>query len=235
MQRIFMSNIFMIIIFSLTICNCESFTLPKDIPTGKWDYKLNVNGRTAGTASMTNQKKDGKYITSSEFKMSIEGVNTVTRESITETLDFKPVRLESYNKIESGKNLHESIIKASFDGRKVEVTANNKKNTYHIKKHFILDGNYTLSKLIAGKFKTGMEVKAQIYHPSIELEDPIFVKTSVIGVEGVEINGRHEKLMHVAQSVEEIKSIDIYFGNDGVVKKILIQMLNLKIELIIKS
>lgn len=220
------------IAFLLAVGNCSSFKAPEQIPVGKWNYRLFVNGVKAGDAEINNSKKDNYYITSSEFTMEMGGVSTVSMESVTETLEFEPVGLKSYSKIVSGKDVHETDIKAVFKGHKVEITTNGKKVTHEIKEDFILDGNYTYSRLLRGGFKEGLTVSANVYHPSIELDTPIPLKTEVIGVEDVDINGSNERLIHIAQSIEKVKTIDQYIGSDGISKKIVIRMLNLKIELV---
>ncbi len=220
------------IFFVFLLCTGSCYEVPTKIPLGKWNYKLLVNGLEVGSAVLSNQSDKGNYVSSSEFNIKMGNITTISREMVTETHDFKPIRLESFNKIVSGGNVHKTDIKAVFKDGVVELMAGNKKTTYKINKDFVLDGNHTLAKLIDGKFREGMEVSASIYHPSIELEDTVKVNAKVVGSEEVLINGKSERTIHVSQSIENIKNIDLYYGSDGVVRRVIIQMLNLKIELV---
>lgn len=217
---------------ALLFSGCGSFAAPKDIAFGKWNYKLLINGVEAGTAEISSARENDRYVSSSEFRMDLAGVATISRESVTETLDFTPVGFESYSKITSGGDLHETIIKAAFDGSRVDLSINGKKSSYVIKKQFILEGNSTIVKLIAGRFREGMEIESYIYNPGIELEEPVLIKTRVAGIEDMEINGKRERLIHITQLIENIKSIDIYLDSGGVAVKAEIRMLNMKLELI---
>jgi hypothetical protein len=218
----------------LLMSGCIGFVFPDKIPHGVWNYKLLVNGVSAGSAVISNKKNNDNYESISEFNIEMGGISTISKETVVETLDFKPVSLESYSRIINGSDVHETLIRAVFNGTKVELSTNNRKAVYDIKREFLIEGNYCMAKLIEGGFKEGMEVESRIYHPSIELDDTVLVKTRFAGIEDVNVNGRPERLIHITQSIENIKSIDIYIGSDGITRKAVISMLNLKIELIKK-
>lgn len=216
----------------LSISGCSTFVLPDKISQGKWNYRLLINGVEAGSAVISNRVVGKTYESSSMFSINLAGTSSVSKETVIETLDFAPVRLESYSKIDGGGSKNETVTSAVFNGTKVELVINNRKAAYDIKKKFILDGNYSVAKLIEGGFREGMEVEERVYNPSIELEDTILVKTKVAGIEDVDVNGKSEKLIHVTQTVENVKSIDIYLDSQAVTKKAVIKMLNLKMEII---
>jgi hypothetical protein len=207
--------------------------VPEKIAQGDWKYKLYVNEVEAGTALISNKIKDNKYISSSEYSMKLADLNTLTRDVITETTDFKPVKLESYSKIVNKGQVTETNIISIFKGKEVEVTYGKKKVNYTVNRDFIIDGNFFMTKLIEAKFKQGFEITNYVYNPSVELETPIKVTTKVVGFEKIMINGKENKLMHIVQSLENIKdNIDLFIDEHGVLQKGIIYMLNLKIELI---
>ncbi len=215
----------------LFFSTCE--TGPEKIPNGEWKYKLYVNGIEVGTALISNRIENGNYLSLSEYSMKMGDMTTLTRDKITETLDFKPVRLESYSRIENADNVHETNIISVFDGRNVELTYGNKKYNYTVNRDFIIDGNYFMGKLIQGKFRKGLEVSNYVYNPSVELETPIKAITRVVGFENVQINGEEKQLLHIVQSIENISdNIDLFIDSKGILQKSIIHMLNLKIELI---
>ena len=216
----------------LSISGCFNFVLPDKIPQGKWNYRLLINGVEAGSAEISSRKVNDTYESSSEFRMDLAGTSTISKETVIETLDFAPVRYESYSRIKSGNNINETITSAVFNGTKVELVINNKKAHYDIKNDFRIEGNYSLAKLIEGRFKEGMEVEERVYNPSIELDAVMLVKTRVAGIEDVDVNGKSEKLIHITQTIENIKSIDVYLDSQAVTKKAVIKMLNLKMEII---
>lgn len=219
-----------LLIIALVTLSC--YNIPKEILNGKWHYKLFFNGIEVGSSEISNKIVDDNYVSSTEIRMRIGEITTISKESVTETRDFRPLKLESYTQIVNDDQVQKTEIQANFVGRIVELTTNNDRSTYEIDKDFILDGNYFMAKLIEGKFKEGLEVKSYIYHPSIEVEEPVMVKVKVIGTENVNIDGKEESLIHIAQSIEDIKNIDLYIDKKGILKKSTINMLNIKIELI---
>ena len=205
---------------------------PEKIPTGRWNYKLYVNASEVGTAVISNSFKDGRYISSTEMTMKTGDVVNMTRQIVTETADFKPLRLETYNRIDQGGKSQRIDTVALFKGRTVELTTGAGKKTLLLEKDFILEGNYFLAKLIEGKFRKGLELKADIYDPAIELEEPIPLKVLCLGRETIEIFGKSRTVYHISETIEGIKGIDLYFDEEGVLLKGVIIMLNLAIELV---
>lgn len=216
----------------LSISGCTGFVLPDKIPQGKWNYRLLVSGLEIGSAEISNMRAGDNYESSSELKMTLAGITTISKETVVETTDFRPVRFESLSKMISGNESNETVTSAVFTGTKVELVINNKKAYFDIKKDFRLEGNYSIAKLIEGRFSEGMEVEERIYNPSIELDAVILIKTKVAGIENVDVNGKTEKLIHITQTIENVKSIDIYIDSQAVTKKAVIKMLNIKMEII---
>jgi hypothetical protein len=203
------------------------------VAQGEWEYKLFVNGIAAGTAKISNKIINGNYISTSEYSVKLADSNTITKDTVTETTDFKPVKLENYCKIINAGKVHETNIVSIFNGKNVELTYGNKKYSYTLNRDFIIDGNYYMSQLIQAKFKPGFEAVNYVYNPAVELETAIKATTKVIGPENVIINGKENKLIHIVQSIENIKdNIDLFIDEKGILQKGIIRMLNLKIELI---
>jgi hypothetical protein len=226
-----MKKSYFLIFIIVTLLNC--YPVPDSIPVGESRYKLFVNGIEVGSAIVSNRIEDGKYISSAEYTMKLMDMNAITRDTVVETLDFKPLKLESYSKVEYDGEIYETNIVSVFSGRAVELIHNGEKYNYTINRDFILDGNYFIDKLIKGKFRKGFEISNYIYNPSVELETPIKATTKVIGFINVIINGDKQRLIHVVQSVENIEdNIDLFIDSRGDLRKGIIHMLNLKIELI---
>jgi hypothetical protein len=218
-------------LFLLFSSNCRA--LPETFAQGEWEYTLFVNGISVGTAKISNKTIDNKYISISEYIVKLEDTTTITKDTVTETIDFKPVKLENYLKIVKAGKVHETNIVSVFNGKNVELTYNKKKYNYKINREFIIDGNFFMSQLIKSKFKPDLEVVNYVYNPAVELETPIKATTKVIGTENIIINGKENKLIHIVQSIENIKdNIDLFIDENGILHKGIIHMLNLKIELI---
>jgi hypothetical protein len=221
------------IISILLLFSANSSAMPETVAQGEWEYKLFVNGVVVGTAKINNKIIDGNYVSASEYSVKLADSTTITKDTVTETTDFKPVKLENYLKIINAGKVHETNIVSVFKGKNVELTYGNKKYNYTLKRDFIIDGNYFMSQLIQAKFKPGFEVSNYMYNPAVELETLIKATTKVIGPENIIINGKETKLIHVVQSIENIKdNIDLFIDENGILQKGIIRMLNLKIELI---
>lgn len=210
------------------------FSAPTRIPTGKWEYKIIINEIELGSAAISNEKKNDVYVSTTEMTLKVANNTQESKKIITETLDFKPVKLESINKIISDKFTHTTEIIANFNGREVSLSRGKVKSTINIDKDFYLEGNYVTSKLIESGYKKDKEVLFYLYDPAIGLDEAIPIKTVVSGVENVLVEKRELKLMHIVQFLGEMKLADIYINEEGVLIKGIINMMNIKLELIKK-
>ncbi len=223
---------FLLTVFPALVSTHACSKTPHAIPLGTWKYDLLVNGTPVGAAVLSNIKSEGRYILTSELTMGAGSTVNISKQVVTETLDFKPVKLESRNRIVNGAK--EQVIEtvALFRGREVEIKMGGHTSVIKVDRDFMLDGNYFIFRLMEKRFKEGTEIKGYIYDPTIELESPIAVTTRVVGWETVDVAGKKRKLLHIVQTLEQIKSADSYLDEDGVLVKALIQMLNLNIELV---
>jgi hypothetical protein len=204
------------------------------IPTGTWKYRLLVNGAEIGSAVISNELKNGLYVSTTEMAMDAGYIRNSTRQIITETADFKPVKLEVYNVTEQDGQKNEMVTIATFSGNRVNLDTAATRSTITIEKPFILEGNYFMQELIKRKFKEGTVLKNHVYEPSVDVEEPMLVMLKVLGREKVPINGKNKNLIHLGYSIENLKNIDLWMDEEGVTQKTTIVMLNNKLELILQ-
>ncbi len=219
------------IILFLVLLQSSCMAVPEDIPTGTWNYRLLANGVEAGTATISNEKNDGLYITETVMEMSMGQIQSTTRNIVTETLDFKPVKLETYNTVNNSGRKNTINTVATFEGKNVTLKFDDHKATVTLDSPFIIDGNYLLSELIKKGFKKGTEAAALMYEPTIELESLIKIRAGVMGKKTVIINGKKEKLLHVIIAIEDQQTVDLYLDSNGIARKTVVVMLNNRIEL----
>jgi hypothetical protein len=204
------------------------------IPTGTWKYRLLVNGADIGSAVIINELKNGMYISTTEMEMDAGYIKNSTRQIVTETTDFKPVKLEVYNVTEQNGQKNEMNTVANFNGNRVDLDTAATRSTVTIDRPFILEGNYFMHELIKCRFKEGTVLKNYIFEPSVDVEEPVLVMIKVLGREKVSVSGTKKNLIHVGYSIENLKNIDMYIDDDGITQKTSIVMLNNKLELILK-
>ena len=223
---------FLSILILISAVSCSS--KPVKIPEGTWNYDLLVNGAQAGRAVFSNTSSDKYFITKSEMYLNMGSIENKSVQIVTETKDFKPVKLEVFNTVtnESGKGAQEINTTAVFKGN--EVTLNTwdlKDKKIIIQKPFILDGNFFFNELLKINFKTGIIIKAHIYEPSVEIEKPILVLVESKGFEQINIRNKSMNLLHIKQRIEKLKSVDMYINEEGVIEKIVLKYLNSIFEL----
>ncbi|MCU0847123.1 MAG: hypothetical protein MUD12_04480 [Spirochaetes bacterium] len=208
--------------------------VPESIILGSWDYRIIMNGVEIGSARITNEKKDGNYVSIVDMDMRVGEVENSTRETITETAGFKPVRFELVNRVKNAGRETVMRTTAVFSGKDVEIDTDGIKTRIRIDRPFFLEGNYHMDWLIRKKFKKGAEIKSYIYDPSIELERPILMKLRVAGREKVSVGGKAMDLIRLIYTIENLKSIDVYIDSSGIARKSVIKMMNNELELVIK-
>jgi hypothetical protein len=224
--------IVLLLLLSLSGCGMSA---PRTIPMGTWEYRLILNGMDIGSATVINEEKESEYLSTITMNMSVGNVQNSSKQIVTESRSFEPVKLEIYNRIVNGKNEQKINTIASFKGKEITVTSGSTTSTVSIDHPFVLDGNFFITKMIEKRFETGSHVESSIYDPSFELENTIRVKVLVVGQEKLTINGNLKKVFHMKQIIENFKEIDIYIDEKGVTQKADILMLNNRIELVIKE
>lgn len=227
-----MKKLSLIILTALLLISCKSN--PQAIPEGAWTYDLIVNGVKAGSAFLKIDETDDLYITKNEMSLKMGTMENKTLQIVTETKDFKPVKLETYNTIkDSASGINQEVSKiAIFDGNKVKLKSDGYETVFSIESPFILDGNFFFKELMKSGFKKGTRIEAQIYEPSVEIDTTILVVVDVAGREKVKIGSQEMNLIHVKQRVEQLKIVDIYLNDEGVMEKAVIKMLNNVFELV---
>jgi hypothetical protein len=221
-----------LIILALATGACQ--TKLTKIPTGTWKYKLLVNGANIGKAVVTNEIASNNYVSTMDMEMNAGYVRNSTRQVITETLDFKPVKLEVYNKTIQNDQASEIKTIAKFKGDRVDLDTGDSKSIIKIEKPFVLEGNFFMQELIKADLKPGTVIKNYVYEPSVDIETPILMIVKVLGREKVSIDGKVKNLLHLGCSVENLKNIDMYVDDAGVTQKTVIVLLNNKLEMILE-
>ena len=226
------SRSLLFILLIITTVSCTS--KPSRIPEGTWNYDLLVNSVKAGRAVFSNTLAGDNYISKSEMYLNMGTIENKSIQIVTETKDFKPVKLEVFNTVTdtSGNSTQEINKTASFNGEEVSLKTGDYESKFKIQGQYVLDGNYFFSELLKNNFKTGIIIKAHLYEPSVEIDTPILVLVEAKGFEDVTIGNRTVSLLHIKQRVEKLKSMDIYLNKDGVTEKVVIKMLNNVFELV---
>ncbi|MCX8124343.1 MAG: hypothetical protein N3F66_09285 [Spirochaetes bacterium] len=225
--------IFVIIItIILNVCACSA-QAPKEIPVGTWQYNLLINGVEMGVATISNSIQDNLYIY--RFDLSMGNGITQSQDTIIETLDCKPVKLEKHTYIKQGQTQQKLDIVALCNGNTVTLIENNSKTIITLDDEYVLDGNYFLYMLIKNKFKKGLKITQNIYDPSLERENTIPVTITLAGTETISVNSQIKKAWKIEQSIGKIKNIIVYLDENGVVLKSSIKMLNMQLDIIRKD
>lgn len=202
------------------------------IPTGTWHYRLLVNGANIGHAVVSNTLSGDLWISSMKMEMDAGYVRNTTRQVVTETRDFRPVKLEVDTSTTTDAGITTMKTVARFTGDRVDLETDGRKNVITIKEPFILEGNYFMNELIKNRFKKGTVIRHRIYEPSVDIEEPVLVIIKVIGRERVEIQGEKETLTHIGYAIENLKHLDVYIDDKGVTRKSVITMLNNRLEMV---
>jgi hypothetical protein len=223
---------FILLILFFISTECSSRKMPGTIPMGRWEYKLMINGVTVGSAVISNSQNEKHYISETEMKMKVGKITNISHQVVTETKEFKPVKLEINNSINFNNTSQKIITTAVFKEKTIELVSLGTRSKINVNEPFVIDGNYFISKLIKNNFKEGYSVSSLIYEPSMEPDETIGVTVSVVGIETVDTGEKSIELIHIIQSIDNFKSVDIYINFDGIMEKAIIKMLNNRIELV---
>ncbi len=225
---------FILPIILLISTECSSRNMPRKIPMGRWEYRLLINNVTVGSAVISSSQTEKHYISETEMKMKVGKITNVSHQVVTETKEYRPVKLEINNSVNFNDTSQKIVTTAFFRDRTIELVSMGSKSKISVKEPFVIDGNYFMSKLIKNSFRKGYTVSSRIYEPSMEPDETIGVTVRVLGIEKVKTGEESIELIHIVQSIDNFKSVDIYLNFDGTMEKAVIRMLNNRIELVRK-
>lgn len=224
-----------IISAALIFASCGGSFKIEEIPEGSWDYSILMNDVNVGKGFITIIKKDDSHIHKSEFTIEFSGVHNKTSHTIVETPDFSPISIETENITERGDMKIEYSFRADFDGNNVVLKADGKEIDFTIDVPFVLEGGYVLSRLIEEGAGPGAEFQYNVYDPAIEPDGPIPVTTIVKGYQRVTVNNESRRLLHLQHILDDVKIMNSYLDEKGVIQKMEMSMLNSTIVLEIKN
>jgi len=230
-----MKYLFLLVPALFLIVGCKTFEPPKSLPVGTWNYKLFMNGSEMGNASITFAETSNLYISTIVMSISAGDTQSTTKEIVTETKTFVPVKYETYNQITRNGITQNIDTVAIFNEKEITVKSNGQTARIIIDKPFVLPGNYLMKALLDKGYGKNSSVEVEIYSPLLELEDTVSAKQVVIGTENIEINGIREELLHMKGITADFQESDIYIDSNGVLHKARILMLNNLIELVIEK
>jgi len=226
-------TIFLTLLVTLPFITCMG--RPSSIPVGTWEYDLYVNGVKSGKSVTAVKLENGLYTTETSMQMNAGIITNTSMNRITETVDFKPVRLENVNSIIQGDKVRKIEITALFEGNAVTVKTGSSSVSVKLPGPCVLDGTYFISELIRKGFRNGTRVSARIYEPAIELEELITVNVRVNGIKRVKVGREKKRLYHVSYIIQDMKNIECYINKNGITELATITMLNNRMDLVLRN
>ena len=223
-----MIRFIIVALFACTACPHA----PGAIPAGTWNYRLLVNDADIGSAVITNALVEGSWVSTMEMDMDAGYVRNRTRQVVTETSDFRPLKLEIDSATTTDAGVTNMKTVALFSDSRVDLEIDGRKSSVAIDTPFVLEGNYFLNELIRNGFRKGTIIRHRVYEPAVDIEEPVLVIVKVFGRERVEIRGRKETLTRIGYAIENLKHLDVYVDDRGVTRKSVITMLNNRLELV---
>ena len=225
----------LLLVFLYAVLGCKTETIietPKSIPMGSWNYTVSINGMLVGDAIVKSEQNNKHYITTVSMNMQLaEKIKIVSNDVLIETKAFVPVKYEMNSTTSMQGKTQKTSMSVTFDDNNITVVIDGRKEKLQLEKPFMLAGNYFAHSQIEKGYKTGNTVEADVYIPALELEDTIACKETVVGVEKVMINGALETLIHLKQELDDVTYSESYIDQHGIVRKIVMDLMNNKLEL----
>lgn len=206
----------------------------KNDNTGKWKYKIFINGNNAGTAVVKISLDGDNYIHELDMETLTGELKNTVKRTLVETTDYKPVSLENINKIITKNEIKEIKIIVKVNAEGVDVISDNNKFFVPIEKPFMFDGLYHTSELKKLHFKKGALIRSRIYDPQIENENSVILNTTVSEKKQFTFRGKEIDLIQVLQYINNLKTIEIFMDSHGTIYKSRTTMLNYTMEMILE-
>lgn len=221
-----------IILTFITIPCCRK--APAAIPQGEWKYDIVFNGTVIGSAVKTDSLEGNNFKSEMYMEMNVGTIKNSSRQVVVETTGCEPVSLEYTSSIVNGKDTQTTSKKFTFNGREVKGVDDGRVFTTTIDRPFYLEGNYFIREMIRNKFKTGTQVEGWLYDPMEELDKPSLFRMRLKNTDTVTVGNKDVKV-YILEETAHYKNILWYVDGEGVVQKVVISMLNNRLELVLRS
>lgn len=208
---------------------------PAAIPQGEWNYDIMLNDTVIGSATRTESIEGVNFKSELTMEMGVGTIRNSVKQVVIETINCEPVSLEITSSMINGKDRQVSRKKVSFNGREIRGEDDGRAFSATIDRPFYLDeGKYFIREMIRKKFRTGSQVEAWMYDPMEELDKPVLFRMRVRGTDTITIGDASVKV-YVLEEVAHYKNVLWYVDEEGVLQKIVISMLNTRMEMVRRS
>ena len=233
MKKLFLR--FILLFFVLSSCKTTTVQeTPKAVPVGTWKYTFIVYGMVVGETIISNELNGQNYIITSFMNVQIgKDRKTVINKTLIETIDFKPVKHEMNNNTTTNGITQQTSMSISFENNNITVVANGQTEHITLDKPYILGANYFTYAHLQQGYKIGNTVEADCYIPTLELEDTIRCKETVVGIDEISINGKQKKLIKIKQEIDGVELSNTYVDETGIVYRTVISTEDHETELIL--
>lgn len=190
------------------------------LPLGTYEYKVMVNEKEVGSATMKFEQSKGTYIADTKIEMSVSNgpniLKIIQSLKTVETTEFVPVSYAASIVQSMGGQKQEMKIEATVKDKKININRDGNHTSVDMPAGVMFSSSLkATSDVIKKKFAAGAKLTYKMIEPAMgdTVED---VTVAVVGKEETDVNGKKMKLNKVTQTWKAM-TITVFCDDKGVV------------------
>lgn len=185
--------------------------------TGSFKYDVIIEGKKMGNAMVTRQLKSGNYRTYSEIQFDIEGITTVTRETIVETSSFDPVSYETDAAFMSDKYISRLKLKSWYEDNYLYLNDGRALTKFRAGGKFYYSTNKMLASILSGSKIEGASASCSIFDPAVEMKKTLPARLRHVGNVTVNYHGKVIEAYRILADYGPMKKVEMTVDKNGIV------------------
>jgi len=185
--------------------------------TGLFNYDVLIDGQKMGSARIKRERRQGNYQTSSEIAFKMEGITSITKETVVENTDFTPVSYETDASFVSDKFVSRLKLRSWYADDYLYLNDGRTLTKFRAGGPFNYSTNKMMSTILSLPKVEGASASCSIFDPAVEMKKTLPAKCQHVGNVTVSYKGRIIEAYRILADYGPLKKVEMTVDKSGVV------------------
>jgi len=185
--------------------------------TGSFNYDVLIEGQKLGSAQIKRERRQGNYQTSSEIAFKMEGITSITKETIVEKTDFSPVSYETDASFVSDKFVSRLKLRSWFADDYLYLNDGRTLTKFRAGGPFHYSTNKMLAMILSLPKVEGASASCSIFDPAVEIKKTLPAKCQHVGNVTVNYKGKIIEAYRILADYGPLKKVEMTVDKNGVI------------------
>lgn len=185
--------------------------------TGVYKYDVLIDGKKMGSAHVKKERKSGNFTTYSEIAFNMEGITSVSKETIVENADFLPVSYETDASFISDRYISRLKLRSWFADDFLYLNDGRTVSKFKAGGPFYYGTNKLLSTILSQTKVEGASAAYSVFDPAVETKRTLSARGRHIANVTVNYKGKIVEAYRVLADYGPLKKIEMTVDKNGII------------------